>query len=112
MPHSLVTSDPKEFVNICVDSWPAVQVWQVALATYSDQSEADKESHDALLELYADYLSRQLVGGREAVAEDEECLLATLERLLSAGPPLHQLQTEHGKPKSANLYLYIISVAP
>ena len=87
-------------MRVCVESWPKVQPWEVALACTSGQSEGERAGD---LPLYVDYLHQLLASaprGRAGVGDDEECVLATIEWVLLAGPPLDHLKTEGGRPRS------------
>ena len=98
-----MSPDPESLVAVCVENWPNVQPWHLALACSIDQSDGSEESHDTgdpFLGVYAGYLSRLLESGR-CLQGDEECVLASLERILVAGPPLDQLATPTHRPRSA-----------
>ena len=124
-PCSLVTSDPEALVRTCCEHWPAVQLWEVAMLCSTDQSHCKSVSHDdpdqsqerlsvgtevfshdsSRIDMYGDYLSR-LLGNRdsgEGVVEmvrcDEEMIVASLEMMLSRGPPLQDLVADGGHPR-------------
>ena len=107
---SLLTSDPEALVSVCVQNWPTVRPWQVALLCSTDQSDHSVESHDTgsehSLDIYTSYLAR-LLGNSEGVGEevgcDEEMVLASLETVLACGPPLAQLAGEGGQPRSVHI---------
>ena len=86
-------------MSVCVESWPDVQPWQVALACSTDQSDDSNNDDDRLLSVYAGYLSCLLRKTGCDWTGDEECLLASLERVLVAGPPLTQFTMEDGRPR-------------
>lgn len=100
----LLTSDPESLVTACVESWPAVQPWQITLLCSTDQSDCSAESHDKqlFLDVYANYLTR-LLGYSDGILEevrcDEEMVLASLEMLLKSAPPLTQLAGDGGRPQ-------------
>ena len=102
----MVTFDPSSLVEVCVESWPSVQPWQVAVVCSVGESDCNVESHDRgqpSLDVYATYLTRLLgnsEGVREEVGCDEELLLASLEMVLRVSPPLHQLAADDGQPRS------------
>ena len=103
---SLAASDPDKFVTVCVKAWPAVRAWQVALTCSFSQSETSAGEADGGLGVYADYLSQLLEAGHDRELLDQEMLLATLQRLVAAGPSLHLLQTEDGQPR----YMLLLSL--
>lgn len=114
----MVTFDPSSssLADVCVENWPSLQPWQVAIACSIDQSDSSVESHDcgrSRLNVYANYLARLLgscEGVREEVRCDDELVLASLEMVLRTGPPLHELLAEDtdGCPKSGSLITQVL----